>query len=218
MTKIVLVEDHPIVRQGIARLIEREDDLTVCGEAEEAGRALELLDECRPDLAVVDLSLKESSGLELIKDLHIRMPDLLILVVSLHDERLYAERVIRSGARGYVMKDEATERILEAIRVVLSGDIYVSEPIRKQLLRKQLQPEAEKSGQVYDLLSDRELEIFRLIGEGCDTKTIAERLALSAKTVDTYKSHLKQKLHLESSTELIHRAVNWLIQERGGGS
>lgn len=194
-------------------LLNQEPDLIVCGEAEEPRQALELAAAVDPELVLVDISLKESNGIELIKDLRARFPSLPILVVSLHDENVYAERTLRAGAKGFVMKAEPTEVLLQAIRTVLSGELYLSKRMRTKMLDRMFS--SARSGDVspVDALSDRELEVFQLIGEGLGTRTIADRLSLSVKTVETHKSRIKTKLHLRDGTELIQYAVKWALSE-----
>jgi DNA-binding NarL/FixJ family response regulator len=211
--RILIVDDHPIVRQGFTLLLNQEPDLIVCGEAEEPRQALELAAAVDPELVLVDISLKESNGIELIKDLRARFPSLPILVVSLHDENVYAERTLRAGAKGFVMKAEPTEVLLQAIRTVLSGELYLSKRMRTKMLDRMFS--SARSGDVspVDALSDRELEVFQLIGEGLGTRTIADRLSLSVKTVETHKSRIKTKLHLRDGTELIQYAVKWALSE-----
>ncbi len=208
--KIVIIDDHPIVRQGLAQLINQAKDLQIIGEAESTAEAVSLINETLPSLALVDITLRDSNGIELIKDLkklHPRMP---VLVVSLHDESIYAERALRAGAKGYIMKAEAIDNIMTAIRVVLSGGIYLSNKFRAQILEKLTNQQTNKS--LLDILSDRELEVFQLMGEGLNTREIAETLFLSIKTIETYKSHLKRKLNLKNSTELIQHAVEWNLK------
>lgn len=212
MKRIVVVEDHPIVRSGIVQLINFEEDICCVGEAESVVAAHNVIREVNPDLVLVDLSLKGGNGLELIKNLIIQYPDILIIVVSLHDENVYAERVMRAGAKGYIMKSEATENILIAIRKVLKGGIYLSSDMQNKFLKRILGNEDTLVIGV-DLLSDRELEVFQMIGKGCSTRKIAEDLNLSIKTIDTYKSHIKSKLNIKNSTELIQFATEWSIRD-----
>ncbi len=211
--RIVIVDDHPIVRKGFAQLINREADLTVVGEAEDHFSAQEIIDETHPDLALIDLTLKESDGLELIKIINVQYPGVKTMVISLHDERVYAERALRAGAKGYIMKSEATENVMTAIRLVLQGSIYLSADMHERML-SQFAGNSHKETSPVDVLSDREFEVFRLIGDGLETREIAGRLNLSIKTIETYKSHLKTKLNLHSSTELIQRAVEWNLLHR----
>lgn len=200
-----------MTREGLARLINLEPDLEVCGQAGTAAKALAMLESARPDLAVVDVSLAAGpSGLELIKEIagrHARLP---MLVLSTHDESLYAERVLRAGARGYVMKQEPMERVMGAIRHVLGGGVYLSERMTARLLDKMTQSEAPPTASEIEHLSDRELEVFRLIGQGCGTRQIASRLHLSVSTVETHRAHIKEKLRLRRAPELVRRAVEWV--------
>jgi DNA-binding NarL/FixJ family response regulator len=212
--RILLVDDHPIVRDGLAEAINHEPDLTVCATAEDRPEAMEAIERTQPDLAVIDLMLKNSSGLELIKDVHVRWPKLLILVVSMHDETLYAERVLRAGARGYITKQQATRDILLAIRKVLGGGIYLSEKTASTVLsRLTSQPQAA-SDSIADRLADRELQVFEMTGRGLNTREIAEHLRIDMKTVDTYRTRIKEKLDLESTSDLLKLAIRW-NQESG---
>jgi len=206
--RIVIIDDHPIVRRGFAQLINREADLTVVGEAEDHLSAQTIISETKPDLALVDLTLKESDGLELIKTINAQYPQVKTMVISLHDERVYAERALRAGAKGYIMKSEATENVMTAIRTVLKGSMYLSDDMQERML-SQFAGNSKKETSPIDVLSDREFEVFRMVGDGLETREIAKRLTLSVKTIETYKSHLKTKLDLHSSTELIQRAVEW---------
>jgi DNA-binding NarL/FixJ family response regulator len=208
-TRIVLVDDHPVVRDGLADAINLEPDLTVCATAEDGPEALQAIERTRPDLAVIDLMLKSSSGLELIKDVHARWPKLLILVVSMHDETLYAERVLRAGARGYITKQQATRDILLAIRRVLSGGIYLSEKTASTVLERLTSQPQAVSDSVADVLADRELQVFEMTGRGLSTREIAEQLRIDMKTVDTYRTRIKEKLNLESTSELLKVAIRW---------
>ncbi|MBI9102782.1 MAG: response regulator transcription factor [Spirochaetales bacterium] len=209
---VVIVDDHPIVRQGFEQLLEQEPDLVVIGGAEDAVGALELIAKKVPDIALVDLSLKNSSGLELIKDLIVLYPDIKILVISLHDEEVYAERTIRAGARGFIMKAEATENVVGAVKRVLKGEIYLSEEMKSQMLERLVAGKKKSSTSIIDDLSDREIQVFELMGEGMKNQAIAAKLHISIKTVETYKSHLKSKLNLKDSAELMQRAVEWNLK------
>ncbi|MDR1893356.1 MAG: response regulator transcription factor [Spirochaetales bacterium] len=212
--RIVIVDDHPIVRQGLEQLLEQEPDMKVSGAVGDAQDFMDLIKKEVPDIALVDLSLKNSSGLELIKDLAVQYPELKVLVISLHDEESYAERAIRAGARGFIMKVEATENLLMAIRRVIKGEIYLSEKMKTRLLEKIIsQKKPEPGGLLTDGLTDREIEIFDLIGEGMKNQNIANKLSISIKTVETYKTHLKRKLNLKDSSELIQKAVEWNLTE-----
>ena len=207
--QVVLVDDHPIVRKGLAQMIAREPDMEVCGEAETAVEALKAIAACHPDVAVVDLSLKGTSGLELLKDLKVRFPKLPVLVLSMYDESIYAERALRAGARGYLMKEEATEKVLAAIRGILSGQIYLSEAMASRLLHMAVGGRDPGAVSPTERLSDRELEVFQLIGQGYGNTDIARQLHLSPKTVETYRAHIKEKLDLSSATELLQHAIHW---------
>jgi DNA-binding NarL/FixJ family response regulator len=205
--KIILVDDHPVMREGVAELINHEPDLVICGQFEDSASAFEAIPHLAPDLAVVDLSLKGSSGLDLVKNIKAAYPKLLILVFSMHDESLYAERVLRAGAGGYIMKQESTERVLAAIRRVLSGGIYLSERMSAKLMHQLVGGRQAVGGSPVERLSDRELEVFGLIGEGRGTRQIAEQLHLSVKTIESHRAHIKEKLNLKNATELVHRAI-----------
>jgi DNA-binding NarL/FixJ family response regulator len=213
MKRILLVEDHPLMRKGLALSIETEPDLKVCGQLADAEEALAAFEELDPDLVVVDISLPGMSGLELIKHLQALRPQLPTLVVSRHDEALYAERAIRAGARGYVMKLEAGDVIVKAIRRVLAGGIYVSEEINERLLMGLAAGRRELAQSPLEVLSDRELEVFELTGRGLGTREIAERLHLSVKTVESYRARIKEKLNLNTAAELMQHAVQWVEGE-----
>ena len=208
--RLYLVEDHPVTREGLSQLINYQTDLEVCGQEGRAGQAATEIAALKPDLVIVDISLAGTSGIELIKDLVRRDAGLRILVLSTHAESLYAERSLRAGARGYVMKHQPTEHVMTAIRQVLSGRVYLGERMQNRLLSKMVgsAPAALASDIVQ--LSDRELEVFELIGEGWSTRQIGASLHLSVSTVETYRAHLKQKLRLENATELVQHAVEWV--------
>ncbi len=212
-TKVIIVDDHPIVRGGLAELINHEDGLLVCGQAEDAPEAMRLIKALKPSLAVVDISLKESSGLELIKDIKATYPNLAILALSMHDESLYAERALRAGAMGYIMKAEATENVITAIRKVLSGQIYVSDKMSAKMVRKLIRSGSDVGASAIEQLSDRELEVFSLIGQGYGTRKIAEQLYLSIKTIETYRAHIKEKLNLGDASELLKYAIQWVSSQ-----
>jgi DNA-binding NarL/FixJ family response regulator len=210
-TRVFIVDDHPIVRQGLAQMINQEADLTVCGEAEDAQAALQAVAQLHPDLILVDLSLKGGSGLDLIRSLRARQSTLPVLVVSMHDESLYVERVLRAGARGYIMKHEATDIMMSAIRRVLRGEIYVSNKMMTKLLGRLLPGDSpDTNTSILERLSNRELEIFRLIGEGHNTRHIAAVLHVSIKTVESHRAHIKEKLQLHDTTELVRYAMQWV--------
>jgi len=206
-SKIFIVDDHPIVRQGLALLINRELDLTVVGDAEETCTALLRIGETKPNLVVVDISLNGPDGLDLLKEIRIHQPSLPVLILSMLDESVYAERALRAGANGYIMKQEATERVLVAIRRILAGEIYVSDRMANRMLHKYVSGSGQAPQSPIAELSDRELEVFRLIGEGHATRQIAEELHISVKTVESYRSHIKDKLSLKTGRELVQRAM-----------
>lgn len=205
--KVLIVDDHPILREGLAQLIDQQSDLTICGQFEDAAHAFEAVGALKPDLALVDISLKGSSGVELLKNIKANHPKMLVLILSMHDESLYAERVLRAGASGYIMKQEATEKVLEAIRKVLAGEIYLSEKMSTKLMHQLIGGKANATGSLMERLSDRELEVFGLIGQGRGTRQIAEQLHLSVKTIESHRAHIKEKLNLKNATELVHRAI-----------
>ena len=207
--RVLLVDDHPIVRQGLAELINRQKNLVVCGETGSGREAPELARRLNPDLAVIDVSLKDASGIQLLKTLKLQHPRLPLLVLSMHEEGLYAERALRAGAMGYIMKQEASEIILKAIQSALQGEIYLSDHIKEKLLHHLVEGKGGKQGFSVDLLSDRELEIFQLIGNGFGTRQIAEKLHLSVKTIESYRESLKQKLQLKDRSELVQQAIHW---------
>src|SRR6266496_1513320 len=208
--RILIIDDHPMMRQGLAQLIGAEADLTVCGESENAGQALDAIGAVDPDLVLADISLPDKSGLELIKDFQSVRPGLPVLVISMHDESLYAERVLRAGGRGYIMKQEGGKKLMEAIRQVLGGQIYVSEKMSAKILELFSGRRAEAESSPVGKLSDREFEVFQLIGQGKSTKEIAAGLHLSTKTVEVHRINIKQKLNLKSAPELIRYAVRWI--------
>ena len=211
---ILVVDDHPIMRAGLAQLIGQEADMTVCCEAEDAHSALKAIEGCQPDLALVDISLREGSGLDLIKDIRARWPRLPVLVLSMHDEVFYAERVLRAGAKGYVTKAEASAKVIEGIRRVLEGGVYVSEKIASKMIHKLVGGGPDLDVFPIDRLSDRELQVLELIGEGLQTRDIADKLHLSVKTVDAHREHIKKKLALETANELTKYAIQWVEFER----
>lgn len=208
--RLFLVDDHPIVRQGLALFIEREPDLTVCGEAEDAASALQAIHESAPDFLILDISLDGRDGLDLLKTLRIRHPNLPVLVLSMHDESVYAERSLRAGANGYIMKQEAADKVITAIRRILGGDVYLSERLTKKMLQQFVNGSISPRDPLAKL-SDRELEVFRLIGAGHGTRQIADELHVSAKTVESYQAHIKEKLALRNARELVQHAVEWSL-------
>jgi DNA-binding NarL/FixJ family response regulator len=215
-TKIIIVDDHPIIRKGLSDLINQEKDLAVCGQAEDAHEGLQAIKTLNPDMVVVDISLKETSGIELIKDIKTQYPNLSVLALSMHDESLYAERALRAGAKGYIMKAEATEKVITAIHKVLSGELYVSDRMAAKLVRKLVGSGPEIGASPIDRLSDRELEVFLLLGRGQGTREIAEKLHLSIKTIETYRAHIKDKLDLAGAAELLQYAIQWVSGQNKG--
>jgi DNA-binding NarL/FixJ family response regulator len=205
--RVLIVDDHPLVRESLKKIIQGEPDLVVCGEAEDREQALEIVSATGPRLAIVDLTLRNSHGLELIKDLQERFPEVQSLVLSMHDEMIHAERAIRAGARGYITKHEAPARILLAIRKILSGEIYWSERAAARVASKiaRAAPTVTK----FDLLTDREMQVFQLIGSGQSTRQIAATLHIDVSTVETYRARIKEKLNIESGLELVRHAINW---------
>jgi DNA-binding NarL/FixJ family response regulator len=214
-SKIFVVDDHPIVRQGLGLLINREPDMIVCGAAEETQSALRAIPTLQPDVMVVDISLSGPDGLELVKTIRTRDANLAILVLSMHDESIYAERALRAGANGYIMKQEATEKVLVAIRRILRGEVYLSDRVSSKMLQQYVRGSSTARESPVADLSDRELEVFRLVGEGHGTRQIAEELHLSVKTVETYQAHIKEKLSLRNARELVQHAIEWHLTEKG---
>ncbi len=212
--RVFIVDDHPIVREGIGQLINRQMDLMVCGDAEDANSALLAVEELKPDILILDISLSGPDGIELLKHIRTRNASLPVLILSMHDETLYAARALRAGANGYIMKQEATEKVLVAIRRILQREVYVSERVARNMLQQFVggSPVAKRSP--LGELSDREMEVLRLIGQGHGTRQIAEQLHLSIKTVESYQAHLKEKLALRNSRELVQYAIQLLLNEK----
>ena len=208
--QVLIVDDHPMMREGLAQLVNREKDLVVAGEADSAARAVEQTAQLKPDLVIVDITLPGRSGLDLIRDIHAVHPAALVLVVSMHEESLYAERVLRAGGRGYVMKQAGGKKLMEAIRQVLGGQIYVSADTSARILETFSRNNNETPATGVQSLSDREFEIFQLIGQGENTRDIAKKLGLSVKTVEVHRLNIKGKLKLATAAELIHFAVRWM--------
>jgi len=215
VARVLIVDDHPIVRHGMTQLIDNEPGLAVCGSAATPTEALEAVKKEKPDLAVIDLSLGDDSGLELIKQLKGLRPDLKVLVISMHDEVYYADRVLRAGALGYLMKQEPAEQMIAAIRQVLSGNVYLSDPMAASLLTRMVGEKHGDGGSPVDRLTDRELQVLEYIGRGLGTRQIAERLGLSIKTIENYREHLKTKLELKNAAELVRYAVRWELEGEG---
>jgi len=215
--RVFLVDDHPIVRLGLTQLINREPDLVVCGESEAGATAVASIETVKPDVVIVDLTLKQSSGFSLIKDLIALNAHLPILVLTVHEETLYAERCLRAGAKGYLMKDDAMENVLVALRRVIAGQIYVSERMQSRLFRSSRRRGDNLIGSPLEKLTDRELEIFRLLGQGLGTKQIASLLHLSISTVESHRARIKEKFDLKNAIELLRHAVKWVEIERENG-
>jgi DNA-binding NarL/FixJ family response regulator len=211
--RVLLVDDHAVVRYGIAQLINQQSDLVVCGEEEDAAKALSAIDRLKPDIVIADISLKDSSGLELMRNIKAQYAGMPVLVVSAHDESVYAEIAFRAGALGYLMKGDALEKVLTALRRVLSGNIYVSDALAARMLQQQVRGAADPGESPVDGLSDRELEVFQLIGQWKKTKEIAQALHLSIKTIEYYREQIKQKLNLKNAAELTQHATAWVQRE-----
>lgn len=207
--KIFVVEDHPIFRLGISELINQEEDLAVCGGAESVHQAMHEINRLNPDLLIVDISLKNSDGIDLVKEIHNQQRDMPMLILSMHDEFLYAERALRAGARGYIMKEEAMESVVFAIRQVLAGNLYFNDRVKEHILFQLSGDSGSADTDPIKRLTNRELEVFRLIGQGYSTRDIAGRLNLSIKTIGTYRERIKEKLGLRNATELVRLAVHW---------
>jgi DNA-binding NarL/FixJ family response regulator len=208
--KVLIVDDHPLVREGLTDLINKEKDIVVCGWAKDIPHAIKAIKKLKPDVVTVDISLENASGLDLMKDIKTRFPGLPVLALSMHQESIYAERAIRAGAKGYITKQEATKKVITAIHKVLDGRLYLSETMKEKLVYSLIgKDESDAGTSPIDRLTDRELEVFRLIGQGKATRQIAEQLCLSAKTIETYRSRIKEKLNLSSGSELLRSAFQW---------
>ncbi len=215
-SRVLLVDDHAVVRHGLALLINNERDLTVCGEASDAGSALKTAEKLQPDLVVVDIALGDTDGIELIKQMHARWPTTRVLALSMHSENLYAERALQAGANGYLMKEEAPQEFLRALRQILSGEVFVSRQLEKRWLQRMRSGSHNLDRTPVETLSDRELAVLQLIGDGHPSREIAESLHLSIKTVQSHQEHIKQKLELANATELVRFATLWVHRESGG--
>jgi DNA-binding NarL/FixJ family response regulator len=218
--RVLVVDDHPLLRKGVSQLIDQEKDLVVVGEAEDANKAITAIETTKPDIALIDISLSGTSGIELLKHIKARFPKLKMLVLSMHDESVYAHRALRAGASGYIMKQEGTEKVLQALRRVLQGEIYLSDRLGNRMLHSLVNGRSPASGSPIEDLSDRELEVFNLIGHGYGTRPISEKLHLSIKTIESHRAHIKEKLNLQNASELVHHAIQWVQSERApnGGS
>ena len=213
VARILIVDDHPVVREGLAMRISKHPDLEVCGNAADVAAALQLVASTNPDLAIIDIALKTGNGIELIKRIKARDDSVRMLVWSMYNETLYAERALRAGALGYINKEHATDKIIEAIRHVLDGKVYLSEPMADQILHRAVGRGHERvEHSPVESLSDRELEVFQLIGHGLDTHQVAEKMRVSPKTVETYRARIKEKLNLSSGPELIRRSAQWVVE------
>jgi DNA-binding NarL/FixJ family response regulator len=208
--KVLIVDDHPLIREGLTRLIDVQPDLRVCGESSSAFHALKAIPILKPDIVILDITLDGSNGMDLIKDMKLRSLKSLVLVLSMHDESLYAERALRAGAKGYIMKDEAPKAVLTAIHRILDGEIYLSEKMSAKMLHKVADNKSEEKTLPEGALSDRELQVFQLIGQGHGTRQIAEELHISPKTVESYRAHIKVKMNLTNAHELTQHAVHWV--------
>lgn len=209
---VFLVDEHPIVLQGLAELIKQECDLVICGQAEDSSRALQAIVELKPDVVIAEISLKGSDGIELIRNVKAHCPSTHVLVLSIHDESLYAERALLAGAEGYVMKQEIPQKILMALRRILDGELAVSDMVASRFLQRAIGRNVALTSSLFEHLSNRELHVFRLIGQGRGTRQIAEELHLSVKTVEVYNSRIKKKLGLSNSRELLTHAIHWYQQ------
>jgi DNA-binding NarL/FixJ family response regulator len=207
--RIFLVDDHPLVREWLTNLINRQPDLIVCGESESAPQALQSIARCKPDVAIIDISLKDSSGIDLIKDLKASHHSVAVLVLSMHDETHYAERVLRAGASGYIMKRETTRKVVDAIHRILEGKLYINEHVAEVMAGKFVAGNRRQQSSPIESLSDRELEVFEMLGQGQGTRQIAETMRVSVKTVQAYCARMKEKLNLNSATELLREAIRW---------
>jgi DNA-binding NarL/FixJ family response regulator len=212
-TRIYIVDDHPIFREGLAGVIRQQPDLVICGEADTAAKGLEGIQRLKPDILLADIGLPGRSGLELLKDVHAVEPQLPVLIISMHDEALYAERVLHAGGRGYIMKQEGPEKILQAIAKVMSGQVYVSEKMSTGILERIVHPGAEPKVSPIGRLTDREFEVLRLIGEGKDSHEVARDLHLSLKTVHCHRSNIRQKLGLKGGAAIVHYASRWVSEQ-----
>ena len=211
--RILIVDDHPVVRHGLAQLIDQEPDLVVCGQAQDTHKALAAVKSLNPDLVVTDLTMPGGEGLEYVKQLCAGFPSLTVLVLSIHDEEVYAERVLRAGGRGYIMKSAGGQKLLQAIRRVLRGKVYLSEEMSAKILNSYGARHKRAGYSKIGNLTDREFEVFQLIGQGMTTREIAQKLHLSPKTVDTHRRHIREKLQLESNAELTRYALRWAVTE-----
>jgi DNA-binding NarL/FixJ family response regulator len=212
--RVLIVDDHPLLRKGVGQLINQEKDLLVVGEAEDACKAITAIENTKPDVALIDITLNGVSGIELLKNVKARFPKLKMLVLSMHDESVYAHRALHAGASGYIMKQEGAEKVLTALRKVLRGEVYLSESMGDRLLHTLVHGRSSLTSSPVEELSDRELEVFSLIGQGHGTRPIAEKLHLSVKTIESHRAHIKEKLNLQTAAELVHHAIQWVQSEQ----
>ncbi len=211
--KLLLVDDHAMLREGLAGFLSKQPDLEICGEASDAPQAMQLVSETKPDFVIVDISLKSGHGIELIKQIHAKNDCIKMLVLSMHDETLFAERAIRAGAMGYLNKEQSRTKIVDAIRTILDGQVYLSEAMTARMLTRTIGKTSEQHKSPIETLSDRELQVFELIGQGLTVREIAEHLQLSPKTIETYRENIKVKLAVDHANELVRVAVQWVIEE-----
>ncbi|MBK8476115.1 MAG: response regulator transcription factor [Opitutaceae bacterium] len=217
-TRVFMVDDHPLMRKGLGELINQQGDMIICGEADDAPEALKAIGQVHPDLVIVDISLKSQNGIELIKNIKALNPSIQILVLSMHDESIYALRVLKAGAKAYVMKQEVVDKVMEAIRRIRAGKVFVSERVAAQMLSQVVDGNDPSRESPVDSLSDRELEIVTLIGNGTPTREIAKRLGISIKTVESHRAHIKDKLSLTNATQLVQWCVRWVEEAKGAMS
>lgn len=215
--RVLIIDDHPLIRHGINQLIQQENDLVVCGETEDCLDAIEIIEQTKPDIVILDITLKNSNGLDFITTIRKQFPTVAILILSMHDETLFAERALRAGAQGYVMKQDSPEKLIEAIHRVLEGEVYLSEAMTAHMLKKIASGMPPHELSPADILSARELEVFRLIGKGAATRDIAAQLQVSVKTVDAHRANIKKKLDLKSGAELVQRAIKWVLSQESNG-
>jgi DNA-binding NarL/FixJ family response regulator len=212
--KVLLIDDHPLLRKGLRALIDQEKDLVVCGEAEDAATALRVVEQLQPDVAVMDITLPDANGIDLLKDLRIRQPKLRVLVLSMHEESFYAERVLRAGARGYVTKGEPSTRVIEGIHALLNDQLFVSSAVSAKMLSRLVGERSPNTQAGVEVLSDREFEVLEMIGNGQQSREIAEKLHLSVKTIDAHRENIKRKLKLADASELLKYAIQWVQAQR----
>lgn len=211
---MLIVDDHPLVRERVAELINQQLDLVVCGEASDANEALAVVKATTPDMAIIDITLKDTYGIELVKQLKSLYPKLPMLVLSMHEESMYGERALRAGARGYLTKQEASKKIIDAINRILAGGMYVSDQLSEALVQKVAGVKDSGGGNAVDVLTDRELEVFQLLGQGLAVREIADRLFVSAKTIEAHREHIKTKLKFKTSSELLRYAIEYTLQHK----